>query len=200
MIAQKNYSYSITEYLHAEVVSEARHEYINGQILPMAGGTPNHNRIALNVGSILNFALKDQSYDVFVSDQRLWIDQMQIYIYPDVMIVRGMLEYQILQDHKIRRDSITNPILIVEVLSKSTRSYDQGDKFTFYRTIPSFQEYLVIDQSNYQIDHYVKVGDKKWTLEEHNSLEDQVNFACVQVSISLKDIYNKVEINPSLQA
>jgi len=71
MIAQKNYSYSITEYLHAEVVSEARHEYINGQILPMAGGTPNHNRIALNVGSILNFALKDQSYDVFVSDQRL---------------------------------------------------------------------------------------------------------------------------------
>lgn len=200
MIAQKNYSYSITEYLHAEVVSEARHEYINGQILPMAGGTPNHNRIALNVGSILNFALKDQSYDVFVSDQRLWIDQMQIYIYPDVMIMRGMLEYQILQDHKIRRDSITNPILIVEVLSKSTRSYDQGDKFTFYRTIPSFQEYLVIDQSNYQIDHYVKVGDKKWTLEEHNSLEDQVNFACVQVSISLKDIYNKVEINPSLQA
>ncbi len=160
MIAQKNYSYSITEYLHAEVVSEARHEYINGQILPMAGGTPNHNRIALNVGSILNFALKDQSYDVFVSDQRLWIDQMQIYTYPDVMIMRGMLEYQILQDHKIRRDSITNPILIVEVLSKSTRSYDQGDKFTFYRTVPSFQEYLVIDQSNYQIDHYVKVGDK----------------------------------------
>jgi len=200
MIAQKNYSYSITEYLDAEVVSEARHEYINGQILPMAGGTPNHNRIALNVGSILNFALKDQSYDVFVSDQRLWIDQMQIYTYPDVMIMRGMLEYQILQDHKIRRDSITNPILIVEVLSKSTRSYDQGDKFTFYRTIPSFQEYLVIDQSNYQIDHYVKVGDKKWTLEEHSSLEDQVNFACVQVSISLKDIYNKVEINPSLQA
>jgi len=199
MIAQKNYSYSITEYLHAEVVSEARHEYINGQILPMAGGTPNHNRIALNVGSILNFALKDQSYDVFVSDQRLWIDQMQIYTYPDVMIMRGMLEYQILQDHKIRRDSITNPILIVEVLSKSTRSYDQGDKFTFYRTVPSFQEYLVIDQSNYQIDHYVKVGDKKWTLEEHSSLEDQVNFACVQVSISLKDIYNKVEINPSLQ-
>ncbi len=71
MFAQRNYSYSITEYLDAEVISETRQEYINGEILPMAGGTPNHNRIALNVGSILNFALKDQSYDVFVSDQRL---------------------------------------------------------------------------------------------------------------------------------
>jgi len=117
-----------------------------------------------------------------------------------MMIVQGMLEYQILQDQKIRRDTITNPILILEVLSKSTRSYDQNDKFTFYRTIPSFQEYLLVDRYNYQINHYIKVGQKKWTLEEYNTLEDRVTFSRVQVSISLKDIYNKVELNPSLQA
>jgi len=125
---------------------------------------------------------------------------MQIYTYPDMMIVQGMLEYQILQDQKIRRDTITNPILILEVLSKSTRSYDQNDKFTFYRTIPSFQEYLLVDRYNYQANHYIKVGQKKWTLEEYNTLEDRVTFSRVQVSISLKDIYNKVELNPSLQA
>ena len=100
----------------------------------MTGGLPNHNRLVLNLASALNFALRQQSYDVFVTDQRLWIPKQRIHTYPDIMVVEGALQLQ-----AGRKDTITNPLLIVEVLSKSTQAYDQGKKFKFYRTIPSFQ-------------------------------------------------------------
>ena len=112
MIAQaeeKEY-YTPEEYLEFEVNSEERHEYINGEVICVAGGTPNHSRITLDFGSVLNFRLKRQPYDVFVTDQRLWIPKKRIYTYPDVMVVQGELQLQ-----EGRKDTITNPLIIVEV-------------------------------------------------------------------------------------
>ncbi|MEO1376698.1 MAG: Uma2 family endonuclease, partial [Cyanobacteria bacterium J06635_10] len=139
MIAQteENKIYTPEEYLEFEVNSEERHEYINGEVICMAGGTPNHNQISLNFGGALNFGLKRQPYRVFVTDQRIWIPKKRIYTYPDVMVVEGELELQ-----EGRKDTITNPLMIIEVLSKSTRNYDKDEKFSAYRTIPTFQEYL----------------------------------------------------------
>lgn len=189
MIASPTYSYSPTEYLELEDTSEVRHTYIQGEIVPMAGETPNHNRIALNVGSILNLSLKDRNYDVFVADQRLWIPQSKIYTYPDVMMVEGTLEYQ-----QNRRDTILNPVLIVEVLSKSTYNFDVGENYNAYRTIPSLQEYLLIDQYSYQVSHYVKIEPRKWLLAEYLSPEEVVPLSSVKLNLAVKDIYNKVEI------
>jgi Uma2 family endonuclease len=129
MIIAERY-YSPEEYLEIEVKSEERHEYINGQIIPMTGGTPNHNQIAGNFYAALNFALKRQPLRVFVTDQRLWIPQKRINTYPDVMVVAGELEFQ-----EGRKDTLTNPRMIAEVLSKSTKSYDRDEKFAAYRTI-----------------------------------------------------------------
>ena len=92
------------------------------------------------------------------------------------------------------KDTLTNPIAIIEVLSKSTSSYDRGDKFTAYRTIPSFQEYLLLDQYLHYVQKYTKIGAKKWEFQEYDRLEDEVNFNSVSFAIALTEIYDKVEL------
>ncbi|PSN16387.1 hypothetical protein C7293_02975 [filamentous cyanobacterium CCT1] len=189
MIAQPQLSstYSPEEYLDLEVASEVRHEYIHGEIVPMTGGTPNHNQILLNLAGALNFVLRQKPYQVFAADQRLWIPAAEIYTYPDVMVVEGELAYQ-----AGRRDTITNPLVIVEVLSASTRSYDRGDKFAAYRTIDSFCEYALIDQYSAHVEHHVKTGVKQWLMQEYDGLDAVLNLAVLEFEISLRDIYNKV--------
>jgi len=122
--AEEKKVYTPEEYLEFEVNSEERNEYINGEISPMTGGTPNHNQISGNLYAAMNFALKRQPYRVFVTDQRLWIPRKRIYTYPDVIVVQGELQMQ-----EGRRDTIANPLMIAEVLSASTRSYDKDTKF-----------------------------------------------------------------------
>ncbi|MFN7661321.1 MAG: Uma2 family endonuclease, partial [Dolichospermum sp.] len=104
-LAQETRYYSPQEYLELEVNSEIRHEYINGLIIPMTGGTPNHNQLAGNFYAMLNFALKRQPYQVFVTDQRLWIPSRKIHTYPDIMVVKTPLEYQ-----EGRTDTLVNPV------------------------------------------------------------------------------------------
>lgn len=189
MIITERY-YSPEEYLEIEVKSEERHEYINGQIIPMTGGTPNHNQIAGNFYAALNFALKRQPYRVFVTDQRLWIPQKRINTYPDVMVVAGELQFQ-----EGRKDTLTNPIMIAEVLSKSTKSYDRDEKFAAYRTIPSFQEYLLIDQYKMHVEQYSKTDNNRWIFTEYEDADVTISLASISFEISLFDIYNKVDFN-----
>ncbi|MCC5640481.1 Uma2 family endonuclease [Nostoc sp. CHAB 5844] len=185
-VTQQQY-YTPEEYLQLEEAAEYKNEYIDGQIIPMAGGTINHNRISLNLGSALNFAFRQQSYEVFVGDLRLWISQKRIYTYPDVMIIAGEPEF-----YNNRKDIITNPQIIVEVLSKSTKNYDYEDKFAAYRTIPTFQEYLLIDQYRVHAEQFSKTGKKQWNLREYDEEDKAIAFASVPIEISLQDLYNKV--------
>ncbi len=182
-------TYSPEEYLALEIASETRNEYIDGEIVPMAGGMPNHNRIVRNLCTLMTVKMQGQPYEVFVADQRLWIPKRRIYTYPDVMVVQDNLIYQ-----EGRKDTIINPLLIIEVLSKSTRNYDQGEKFTFYRTIPTFQEYVLVDQYSHHVQQYAKTGVKKWELQEYDRLEDEITFGSLSLAISFADIYDKVEI------
>lgn len=190
--AQASRTYSADEYFALELESEIRHEYIQGDVIPMTGGTPNHNRIIRNLCTALTLGLRGQPYEVFVADQRLWIPEPQIYTYPDVMVVAGELAYK-----AGRRDTITNPVLIIEVLSQSTRNYDRGDKFAAYRTIPGFQEYILVDQYAYLVEHYAKTGEKQWVFQEYNQPDDTVEFAVMEFEIALTDIYDKVEFEPA---
>ena len=192
MQAQEKRYYSPEEYLELEVNSEERHEYINGEIIVMTGGTPNHNKIAGNLYAALNFGLKRQPYQVFITDQRLWIPNKRIYTYPDVMVVAGELELA-----EGRKDTITNPVLIAEVLSKSTRNYDQVEKFAAYRTISTFQEYVLIDQYTMHVEHYYKTAPTKWIFSEYDGEEMMLSLSAFSFEISLADIYDKVDFTTS---
>ena len=154
----------------------------------MTGGTPNHNQITGNFYAVLNFALKRQPYQVFVTDQRLWIPKRRIHTYPDVMIVQTPLVFE-----EGRNDTITNPVMIAEVLSKSTKGYDRDEKFAAYRTIASFQEYILIDQYTIHVEQYVKTDNRKWMFLEYEDINDTLNLTSVSCQISLADIYDKVD-------
>ncbi|NET58539.1 MAG: Uma2 family endonuclease [Symploca sp. SIO2E6] len=187
MQATQQRYYSTEEYLALEGAADYKSEYIDGEIFPMAGGSTNHNRIAGNFYAALNFAFKNEDYDVFMSDVRLWIPKRRIYTYPDVMLVAGEPEY-----YHNRTDTITNPRLIIEALSPSTKGYDKSKKFQGYRTIPTFQEYLLIDQTQIYIEHYQKTDDKRWLFSDYDESDVTIRLASASFEISISDIYNKV--------
>lgn len=187
-IAQEKGYYTPEEYLELEANSQERHEYIDGKIIIMPGGTTNHSQITLNLGGALNFILKRQPYRVFTTDQRLWIPNKRIYTYPDIIILKSPLTYQ-----ENRKDIVINPLVIVEVLSKSTQNYDRDDKFAAYRTIPSFQEYILIDQYKIHVEQFSKTDNNKWLFSDYNDINDTLNLIAVPVSVSLADIYDQVD-------
>jgi Uma2 family endonuclease len=184
----KNY-YSTEEYLELETAAEYRSEYHDGQIIPMAGGKPNHNRISLNLSSALNFAFRRTSYDVFMSDLRLWIPDCRLYTYPDVMIVQIPLVFA-----ENRQDTIINPLAIAEILSDSTEKYDRGDKFRMYRSIPSFREYLLVSQTAMQVEKFTKNETNQWVLSEYAGKDAKITFDSVEFEISLDELYDRVEL------
>ena len=188
MQAQEKKYYTPQEYLELEINSENRHEYINGEIVSVTGGTPNHNQICLNLSGSLNFALMKQPYRVFVADQRIWIPEKRIYAYPDVMVVEGKIKLQ-----EGRKDTIINPLFIAEVLSDSTKKYDIGDKFDSYRTIPTFQEYILIAQDKIHLDHYYKTEPNKWIFSEYEGENTIFSLTSIPFQIYPREIYTKVD-------
>jgi Uma2 family endonuclease len=186
-VAEKK-DYTPEEYLDLEVHSQERHEYIDGAIVTMVGGMPNHNQIVLNLAGSLNLTLKRQPYRVFVTDQRLWIPQQHIYTYPDVMVVQGDLQLQ-----AGRKDTITNPLIIAEVLSESTEAYDRSGKFAAYRTIPTVQEYVLIDQYSMHVEQYLRTEPRKWIFSEYDGADALLSLSSISFEISLADLYDKVE-------
>ncbi|MBW4670555.1 MAG: Uma2 family endonuclease [Cyanomargarita calcarea GSE-NOS-MK-12-04C] len=180
--------YTPEEYLELEEQAEFKSEYRDGEIVPMTGGTTNHNQIALNLAASLKFTLKGQNYRVFISDVRLWIPKHRQHTYPDVMIIHGKPVYT-----GTSTTTVTNPLLIVEVLSKSTQNYDQGNKFLYYRSIPEFKEYVLIDQYQYHVMHYVKTADGKWVFDEIEEESATLSLETVDFQITLSDLYEQVD-------
>ena len=178
------------EYLAFEVESDIRHEYRHGEIVPMTGGTPEHNKIASALNALLWFALRGQPYSLFITDQRLWIPAADLYTYPDGMVIADPVELK-----PGRKDTVTNPLLLAEVLSDSTEKYDRGDKFEAYRTLPSLQEYLLIDQYRPHIEQYVKQSERQWLFTEYSGLGAQLKLASVSVELALKDLYEGVVVD-----
>ncbi len=176
------------DYLAQEVLAETRNEYRNGVVVPMTGGTPEHNEIASVLNALLRTALKGQGYSIFVADPRLWIPEPNLYTYPDVMVARRPIERK-----PDRTDTVMNPILIAEVLSKSTATYDRTEKFAAYRTIASLQNYLLIDQYQPHVELYARTGDQQWLFSEYGQLSDRVLLDAVSVELPLADLYEAIE-------
>ncbi|NEQ66568.1 MAG: Uma2 family endonuclease [Symploca sp. SIO2D2] len=182
--------YTSEEYLELEIASDTRSEYCNGAIIPMTGGTPDHNELAINLAALLKSALRGKPYRTFATDQRLWISERNLYTYPDVMVIKKPLQLQ-----TGRTDTVMNPCFIAEILSKSTQDYDHGDKFAAYRTIESFHEYLLIDQYNIRVEHYVKTAANQWLLSEYTDTSTILSLSTFDAQISIVDLYENIEIN-----
>jgi Uma2 family endonuclease len=185
-------SYTPEEYLELEEAADYKSEYRDGEIVPMTGGTTNHNKIALNFAANLKFALRGQDYDIYIGDVRLWIPRYRQYTYPDVMVIQGEPIYT-----GTSTTTVMNPLLIVEVLSKSTKNYDLGDKFIYYRSIPEFKEYILIDQTKYHVMQYTKTLEGRWLLTECESEKTILELSSIEFQINLKEIYEKVNFADS---
>lgn len=180
--------YTPEEYLELELASETRSEYCNGEIIPMTGGTPDHNELAINLASLLKSTLRGKPYRIFATDQRLWIPARNLYTYPDVMVTEKPLQLQ-----TGRTDTVINPCFIAEVLSKSTQDYDHGDKFSAYRTIESFREYLMIDQYSVHIEHYVKTAAHQWLLSEYDDPSVTLTLRTFDTQIEISALYENID-------
>ncbi|MEM6253271.1 MAG: Uma2 family endonuclease [Cyanobacteria bacterium P01_D01_bin.156] len=189
-VATTTKTYTAEEYLALEIEADTRNEFQNGKIVEMTGGTPEHNEITGMFIFLLKASLRKQPYSIFVTDQRLWIPAVKLYTYPDVMVVPKPLELQ-----PGRKDTVMNPVLIAKTLSKSTQNYDRGDKFEAYRTMESFEEYVLIDQYQPQVDHYAKQSADQWLLTKYRGLEASFRLESVGVEIKLTDLYEAVEFD-----
>jgi Uma2 family endonuclease len=181
-------TYTAEEYLELEIYFQERHEFIYGEIVQSAGGTPDRNEITTNLVVALKLALKGKPYRTFSSDRRLWIPQLNNYTYPDAIVVAKPIELQ-----SGRTDTITNPVFSAEVLSKNTKAYDRDEKFAAYRSIRSFQEYLLIDRYRLRVDRYSKTDANKWIFSECSCMGDRLTLTSVNVEISLADLYENIE-------
>lgn len=188
MFQRQQKFYTVEEYLTLEETADYRSEYYQGEILAMAGGSANHNRIAGNFLTALNITFEGGPCEAFISDLRLLVKRNELYTYPDVMAVCGQLKFA-----AKRSDTITNPVLIVEVLSDSTEGYDRGKKFEFYRMIPTLQHYLLVAQDRVHLEYFYKMADGRWALQEFNELQETLKIASLALEIPLSRIYNRVD-------
>ncbi len=193
-LARKKISFS--EYLELEEKAEAKHEYHDGFVWAMAGGSPNHNNICGNLYSSLSSVLrgKEGNCRPFMSDLKVYIESVNRGVYPDAMVVCDGLEF-----HGKRKDVITNPKLIVEVLSPSTAAFDRGAKFRFYKSLPSFREYILVHQDQPFVEGYYWEDREHWRIAHAIGLEENIYVHSIDAEISLKDIYAFIEFSGDTQ-
>lgn len=178
------------EYLALERQAEYRSEYFNGGMFAMTGASRKHNLITLNIGAELRSCLRESPCEVYVNDMRVRVVAASLYTYPDVVVVCGEPTFE---DERV--DTLLNPVLLVEVLSESTESYDRGKKFSYYRTIGSLAEYLLVAQDEHKVEQYNKQADGRWLLTDIRGLDATVELVSVQCSLGLKEIYSKVALH-----
>ena len=187
MLRPPKQTFSPAEYLAMEQVAEYKSEYYDGEIFAMSGGTPDHSTIAVNFVIELGTRLASKPCRVFNSDMRVHLERSGLYTYPDAMVICGKIQLA-----KGRKDTVTNPVLIVEVLSESTRDYDRGAKFNFYKQIPTLREYIVVESERAHVDCYRRTEGDKWLAEMYDDLEAAVKLESVELEINLRQIYSKV--------
>lgn len=176
------------EYLVLEEQAAEKSEFLSGVVTLMAGGSPNHNGVRFSVGIELGAGLRGSACQAFDSETRLLIASNGLFTYPDAMVVCGKVERL-----DTKTETITNPVLIVEVLLPSTENYDRGQKFEYYRTIPTFREYVLIHQDRPFIEHYRKGDDSVWLTRFIQGLDATLRLESIAYELPLHLIYERVD-------
>jgi Uma2 family endonuclease len=173
---------SYAEYLEFERSADVKHDYLRGEVFALAGGTPEHSRLAANLIRELGAALRGRPCAVFTSDVRVRIEATDRATYPDVTVVCDRLQHA--ADDP---DAIVNPVVIVEVLSDATEAEDRGEKFAHYRRLPSLQEYVLVSQRATRIEVYRRHGDR-WIFAEAGAGEN-LRIESIDVAVSVDEVY-----------
>ena len=175
------------EYLAQEEQATERHEYLNGEIFPMAGGTHNHEVICLNIASALQQHGRGHKCTAYGSNMKIQVKSNGLFTYPDAMLVCGQIEFA-----PERRDVVTNPVLITEVLSDSTQSYDRGDNFALYRGLPSFAHYILIHQNQPLVEYHHKTSGG-WLLTEIAGMDATLCVQELAFEMPFRELYADVD-------
>ena len=189
MLSQTKIKIRPEEYLAAERISETRHEFFDGIVFAMAGASKKHNQISSNLVRIIGNQVSNKPCSVYSSDMRVKSEGEKKYSYPDVVV---SCEPENFEDEE--EDTLLNPVLIIEILSDSTEAYDRGNKFFHYRQIESFVEYLLLSQSSYHLERYIRQSDNAWLYSELETVDDEIELSSIGCTLSLKEIYEKVKI------
>ena len=177
--------WTVDEYLAYEAEAEIKHEYIDGEIYVMTGGTDKHSIITMNTGGWLTQQLRGSSCRTHSSDMRVKINDLR-YVYPDLSVICGEPTFS---DDK--RTTLTNPTLVVEVTSPSSEKYDTGMKSTMCRSLPSLQAYLIVDQSRLFVQLYTR-QDNGWLLQEFDKLDQTIPLPMINVELPLSEVYRDI--------
>ncbi|MBA3439458.1 MAG: Uma2 family endonuclease [Pyrinomonadaceae bacterium] len=197
MSLQRSYArYSVEEYLAIERDSEERHEYLDGEIYDMAGESPEHGRICINMSRMISTQLLGKPCEAFSKDMKVRSGPIPkrgrttkgLYSYPDLLVVCGELKF-----HDEHRDVLLNPKVIIEVISPSTEAFDRGEKWIRYQTwLPELTDYLLVSQSTPQIDHFHRQAGGEWRYSLMNQLEGSLQLQSIDCTLPLTDVYDRI--------
>ena len=179
------------EYLRLERQASHKSEYLNGEIFAMSGASEEHNLIAGNIFGELRQQLKGQQCRAYTNDMRVKIRSNGLYTYPDMIVVCGEPQFE---DEHV--DTLVNPTLLGEVLSPSTERYDRIAKTSYYRTIESLAEHLIVAQDEIRLELYIRQTDGEWLFSLYRSLNDTVTLSSIGCTLKLNDIYDRVTFEP----
>lgn len=182
----KTIKYTHEEYLALEEAAEFRSEYENGEIVQMAGGSFNHLRIISNVSRFIGNKISE-AYLSLPSELKVYVKALNKFYYPDIIVLDSEPSF-----HQQRNDTITNPILVVEVLSGSTEAKDRGEKFFAYQTLDALQEYVLVSQNRAVVEQFIKQSDGSWKYLATIGLENSVKLESIDVELSLQEVYQKI--------
>lgn len=174
-------------YLAWERKSDTKHEYLRGEIIAMSGASYHHTIITMNISGELYVQLKDTACTVHTNDMRVRTSPETSYFYPDVVVVCDKPRFE---DNAF--DTLLNPIVLVEVLSPSTETYDRGEKFEHYQQLTSLQEYILVSQDEVHVERYRR-EETRWELTEFRALENILSLTSIECRLSLEDLYRRVE-------
>lgn len=194
MTAQPLRSLTEQEYIDSERTSLIKHEYYKGHVYAMTGASRTHNLIAGNTLASLHSQIRRKPCQVFPSDMRVKVHKTGLYTYPDLVLICG--EPQFTDD---ALDTLLNPLVLIEILSPSTERYDRGLKFQHYRTIETLQDYILIAQDSYHIEHYARQEHGQWLFQEAVGIEAHIAIESIDSILVLADVYEKVSIAPEDQ-
>ena len=189
MSSQPKSYITVQQYLEQEEAALDRHEYFNGEVFAMAGGTPEHSLIASNLMVEIGWQLRKTGCRVRGSDMRIQTEPNGLFSYADAVIS--------CQPELFNKTTLVNPVVIIEVLSESTEGYDRGKKFEQYRKIRSFREYLIVAQDRIYVEHHIRSGaleEPAWTMRQFTLSSDVISFEAVEVRLPLAAIYADVTV------
>jgi Uma2 family endonuclease len=187
--AYKKKFYTIPEYLEMENAATEKHEYYKGEIFAMSGAGARHNIISVNMLIALGISLKEKNCRPYGSDMRIHIPEKTLFTYPDISIICGEVITA-----KEDENSATQPVVIIEILSPSTKNYDRGEKFMLYRAIPTLKEYILVDAESIHVEHYAINQEGLWQLKEYNKPAEEIRIESLAISLPLMEVYEATKL------